>query len=117
MIKHRKFNLDRFLDKFQGHEALIQSHVAKWGKRLNVSADQLDIPGFKDFLINGDGEAMDELVEGLCQAYDLCTERGHEDLLAVCKASDHEPDSEGKLPVECLTLKPIFYSSILYLLF
>lgn len=105
MVKHRKFNLDRFLDKFQERESLIHSHVSKWGSRLNLSAETLDVPSFKDFLTNGDGEAMDELVESLCRAYDLCTERGHEDLLAACRASDYEPDPEGKLPVECLSLK------------
>ena len=98
--------MDRFLDKFQGHEALIKKYVAKWGNRLKVSAEKLDVPGFKDFLINGAGAGMDELVESLCRAYDLCTERGHEDLVAACATfGDYDPDPEGKLPIECLSIK------------
>ena len=51
------------------------------------------------------GRGKDELLESLYIAYDLCTERGHEDLVAACTECGYEPDSDGELPVESLSLK------------
>jgi hypothetical protein len=106
MTKHRIFNVDRFLDKFQGQESLLRNYVGIWNGRLEIEVASLDVPRFKDFLINGDGNGKDELFEGLYRAYDLCTERGHEDLVAACRDfPDYKPDPDGELPVECLSLK------------
>ncbi len=105
MAKHRKFNADRFLDKFQGQEHLIRAYVRKFEKvKLDVAG--LDVPGFKEFLVRDESEGKDELVQGLYQAFDLSTEHGHEALIAVCQAwPGFDPDVDGKLPVECLSLK------------
>jgi hypothetical protein len=103
--KHRTFNADRFLDKFQGHEPLLRGYVGIWNGRLELDESGLDVPTFKEFLVNGDGDGKDELLEGLYRAYDLCSERGHEDLVAACGDCDYDPDPEVELPVECLSLK------------
>lgn len=107
MAKHyRKFNMDRFLDKFQGQETLLQNFVRKWDGRLGFDVNDLDVTNFKDFLVNGDSDGKDELVEALHRAYDLSTERGHEDIVAACRDfPDSNPDPDGELPVECLSLK------------
>jgi hypothetical protein len=104
-LKHRTFNADRFLDKFQGQETILRNFVGLWNGRLEVDAASLDVPLFKEFLVNGDGDDKDDLLETLYMAYDLCTERGHEDLLAACADCGYKPDSNGDLPVECLSLK------------
>lgn len=103
MAKHRAFNADRYLDKLQGYEPLLGAYVGLWDGRLEIA--RLDVSTFKDFLVNGDGEGKDEFLEGLYRIYDLCTERGHEDLVAACRDCNYEPDPEGELPVECLSLK------------
>ena len=106
MAKHRKFNVDRFVDKFQGQEELLTAFLARWAGRLEVPAGKTDAPTFKKFLARGDGESMDDLYESLYRAYDLCSERGHEDLVAACRDfPPYDPDPDGKLPVECLSLK------------
>jgi hypothetical protein len=105
MVKHRKFNVDRFLDKFAGQEPLLAAYAAKWKDRLQAQPADSTVDGFKRFLAVGDGDAKYELVEGLYRAYDLCTDRGHEDLAASCRGCGYEPDPDGKLPVECLSLK------------
>jgi hypothetical protein len=106
MGRHRTFNSDRFLDKFQGREPLIRGYVGIWDGRLELDGAKLDVPRFKEFLVNGDGDGKDELLEGLYRAYDLCTERGHEDLVAACQEyPDYDPDPTGELQVECLSLK------------
>ena len=105
MGKHRTFNADRFLDKFQGNESILRGYVGIWNGRLDLDISSLDIPKFKEFLANGDGDGKDELLEGLYRAYDLCSERGHEDLLAAGRDWGYDPDPEDKLPVECLSLK------------
>jgi hypothetical protein len=105
MVKHRAFNADRFLDKFQGREGVLHSYTGIWGDGLQADATSLDVPAFKDFILNGDGEHKDQFMEGLYRAYDLSNERGHEDLIAACRDHNYEPDPEGNLPVECLSLK------------
>jgi hypothetical protein len=105
LARHRKFNVDRFTDKFQGREGILRTYVAQWGGNPGAWVDGLDVPTFKDFLVNGDADGKDEMVEGLYRAYDLCTERGHEDLFAACCDFDYDPDPAGELPVECLSLK------------
>jgi len=105
MAKHRAFNADRFLDKFQGKEFLLQNYAKIWDGRLGVDIESLDVPGFKEFLIEGDGEGKDEMMEGLYRAYDMCSERGHEDLIAACRDNEYDPDPEGEFCVECLSLK------------
>lgn len=105
MSKHRAFNADRYLDKLQGHVPLLGAYVGLWNGRLDLDRATLDVPTFKDFLVNGDGDGKDELLEGLYRIYDLCTDRGHEDLVAACQECGYDPDSDGELPVECLSLK------------
>jgi hypothetical protein len=105
VAKHRAFHADRFLDKFQGREPLLRDYVGIWDGRLELDGANLDVPRFKDFLVNGDGDGKDELLETLYRAYDLCTERGHEDLVSACRDFGYDPDPDGELPVECLSLK------------
>lgn len=105
MAKHRAFNADRFLDKFEGHEPLLRAYVGTWNGRSGLHDDALDVPRFKEYLAHGRGEGKDEVLEGLYRAHDLCTERGHEDLAAACGECGYEPDPAGALPVECLSLK------------
>ena len=107
MVKHRAFNGDRFLDKFQGSERILGNYVGIWGSGLDDTPTSVDLASFKDFILVGDGAVKDQFMEGLYRAYDLCTERGHEDLIAACQCQPEpfDPDPGGTLPVECLSLK------------
>jgi len=106
MARHRVFNADRFLDKFQGFEQLLRDFVGVWEDRLEIDSSGLDVAELKRWLVEGTGEAKDELLEALYQVYDLCTERGHEDLLAaIGEDPSYTPDPGHRLPVECLALK------------
>ncbi|MBM3745714.1 MAG: hypothetical protein FJW34_07940 [Acidobacteria bacterium] len=105
MAKHRVLSPDRFVDKFQGNEQLLRDFVRLWGDGLNVKVSSLDVPGFKRLIEEGDWHRKDEFLEELHRVYDLCTDRGHEDLFAACRDSNYEPDPDGTLPVELLSLK------------
>lgn len=107
MAKHRIFNADKFLDKFQGNEALIREFVGLWSGQLEgLDAATLDVRKFKLWLVDGEGKGKEELLESLYQIYDLCTERGHEDLIAAIESdATYDPDPDHELPVECLSLK------------
>jgi len=105
MAKHRVFNADRFLDKFQAREAILRNYVELWHGKLELNTATLDVPRFKDFLVEGYSDSKNESLEGLYRAYDLCSERGHEDLVAACRDLGYAPDPDGILPVECLSLK------------
>jgi len=106
MAKHRIFNADRYLDKFQGFESLLRDFVGLWDDLLDIDAAALDVPRFKKWLVESTGDAKDGLLEALYQVYDLCTERGHEDLIAAIGSDPaYAPDAEHALPVECLALK------------
>ncbi|HOK48127.1 MAG TPA: hypothetical protein PLK67_19420, partial [Bryobacteraceae bacterium] len=56
MAKHRAFNADRFLDKFEGQEDLLRSYASIWNDGLQVDADSLDVQSFKEFIVDGDGD-------------------------------------------------------------
>lgn len=106
MAKHRVFNADRFLDKFQGHEQLIRDFVELWTGRLDLEPATLDVPQFKEWLVEGGGDAKDELLVTIYEVYDLCREQGHEALIAAIDTdSQYQPDPEHALPLECLCLK------------
>lgn len=105
MAKHRTFNADRFLDKLENHEHLLRAFLAPWSGQLDLKVDGLTIPKFKKWLVDGKEDCKDEILEALYQVYDLCTERGHEDLFAACAAHRYDPDPDHELPVECLSLK------------
>ena len=105
MTKHRAFHSDRFVDKFQEHESILRAYIQLWDKGLGVKASSIDVGSFKDFIVNGDGASKEAFLDGLYRVYDLCTERGHEDLVAACQDHSYEPDPTGKLPVEVLSLK------------
>jgi len=106
-LKHRAFNIDRFVDKFEGHEDLLWDYVKLWGNRLKIKTSSLTLEAFKTFLVNGEGDARDLFMAELYRVYDLCTERGHEDLVAACRDQPEEyaPDPQGILSIECLSLK------------
>ncbi|MEX0678371.1 MAG: hypothetical protein WD063_14920 [Pirellulales bacterium] len=106
--KHRVFNGDRFLDKFQGHEELLKGYCRLWGRRLNLAISTIEIPGFKKWLSddNSHSDAKDELMDGLFRCYDISSPHGHEDLKAACHDfRPYNPDPDDELPVECLALK------------
>lgn len=46
VLKHRKFNADRFIDKFAGPEAVLAEHMARWPTL--VKPDPLTPASFKD---------------------------------------------------------------------
>jgi len=104
MAKHRIFNADRYLDKFQGFENLLRDYCRLWPRKLGLNVAKLDIETFKKWLIEGESEVKDELMEGLYRCYDLSTEHGHEDLFGASADSDYNPDQKQELPVECLAL-------------
>ncbi len=105
MAKHRRFNADRFVDKFQGQEQLLRNYVALFDGKVGPKPGALTVATFKGFLAEADGESMDDLFEGLYRVYDLSTEDGHEHIVAACRDLGYDADPKGKLPVECLGLK------------
>jgi hypothetical protein len=108
MAKHRAFNVDRFLDKFQGHEGLLKNYCRLWGRKLHLKIASLTVPEFKEWLVQGDAAnvARDELMEELYRCYDLSTDHGHENLKSACRDfAPYDPDPEETLPVECLAVK------------
>lgn len=56
MGRHRKFNVDRFVDTFHGQGGLLRTFISPWGRRLHISTGKLDVAMFKEFLAQGDGE-------------------------------------------------------------
>lgn len=107
-VKHRAFKADRFIDKFRGREGLLLNFARPWAGRIDLGplGDEPDVNAFKQWLAERQGGAWDEIAQSLYQVYDLCTEQGHEYLVQVCReAGGYDPDPEGQLPVECLSLK------------
>jgi len=104
MAKHRKFNADRFLDKFQGQEVLLRNYAQLWKNGLDLDIPSLDVEGLKAFLADGEGVDKDAFMEGLFRVFDLCTEHGHEALKSACRDLNYDPDPNDKMTVEHLGL-------------
>lgn len=73
MAKHRKFNIDRFLAKFEDHEEILRGYVRRWKNGLTEDISSLDVDGFRDLTLGGEWPDKDPFMEGLYRAYDLCT--------------------------------------------
>ena len=48
--RHRKFNADRFLDKFRCYESTLRNYCEKWREGLDGLPELLTVENFKDFL-------------------------------------------------------------------
>jgi hypothetical protein len=105
MAKHRKFNIDRFVAKFEDHEEILRLYARRWKRGLNIDFASLDVDGFRDLIIDDGWPDRDAFMEGLYRAYDLCTDDGLEALQRACASLPKHPDSKGELAVEPLSLK------------
>jgi hypothetical protein len=107
VIKHRAFNIDRFVDKFSDDgEFLLREFVKIWGRGLDIQLSSVNVDTFKKFLVNGEGRSKEEFMAELYRVWDLCDEIGHEYLVAACdrQRPKYNPDSSGALPVEWVSL-------------
>lgn len=79
-FKHRPFNADRFLDKYRGNETVLRAYLSLWEGQIPGLPDPLEIDAFKEFLSTSteDCRPYAEMLEGLHDAYDLCTQKGEE---------------------------------------
>jgi hypothetical protein len=105
VLKHRKFNADRFIDKFTGHEAVLVAHMARWPTL--VPPNPLTPASFKDYLRapHENDAAFEDMVEGLYQAYDFCTKQGHELLGEAIDIKQLQLPGIHDLPREVLALR------------
>lgn len=105
VIKHRKFNADRFIDKFAGHEPVLADHMARWPSL--VPPAPLTPASFKDYLRapHENDAAFEDMVDGLYQAYDFCTKQGHELLGEAVDLNQLELPGIHDLPREVLALR------------
>jgi len=105
MPKHRSFNADRFLDKFDGREHYLRDFAAIWKERNpSLNLEEFSIEAFRQWMLNSNDEGKDDLLEALYQVYDLCTERGYQHLQAASQDVGYVPDPDNILPVECLSI-------------
>ena len=105
MAKHRKFNIDRFLAKFEDHEEILRGYARRWKSGLNTDVSSVDLDGFRSLILGEDWPDKDPFMEGLYRAYDLCTPDGLEALRRACAALPKPPDPKEQLAVEPLSLK------------
>jgi hypothetical protein len=105
MAKHRKFNIDRFLAKFENHEEILRSYIRRWNKNVTTEVSSLNVDGVRKLILSKDWPGKDPFMEGLYRAYDLCTPDGLEALRRACAALPKPPDPKEVLAVEPLSLK------------
>jgi hypothetical protein len=105
MAKHRKFNIDRFLVKFEDHEEIFSAYAWRWKVGLNIDISTLDVDGFRNLILGEEWSDKDLFMEGLYRAYDLCTPDGLEALRRACAALPKPPDPKEELAVEPYSLK------------
>ena len=106
-IKHRPFNADRFLDKFRGSENALSAYLGIWDGSIPGLSEPLEVDAFKDFLKTPPEECrpFEEMVEGLYQAYDLCTPQGEELMHEAAEKSGSPMASVHDVPREVYALR------------
>ncbi len=104
ILKHRIFNSDHFLDKFAGHEAVLERHLARWA--VPNPPVPVTIASLKDYLKKPPrgNEPFEHMVETLYQAYDLSTKQGHEFMSDAIEQNQVEKPGLHDLPCEVLAL-------------
>ena len=66
MIKHRAFNVDRFVDTFRDDgEFLLREFVKIWGRGLEIQISSINVDTFKKFLVHGGGRSKEEFMAEL----------------------------------------------------
>lgn len=98
---HRKFNGERFVDKFAEHPQLLRTFARSFDATYFPDEETFELDAFKELAAEAAARNPD-LLEHLCRAYDLSDPRGHE---AICQvARDEGLDIDHSLPVECLAI-------------
>ena len=64
MANHRRFNIDRFLAKFEDHEEILRGYARRWKTGLTVDIWSLDVDGFRELTLGGEWPDKDPLWKG-----------------------------------------------------
>lgn len=99
--KHRTFNGERFVDKFGQHPLLLRDFARKFDSNLFPSEADFQLDDFKELAADA-AKKNPTMLENLCRAFDLSSERGHDALCQVMRDAGLEIDDT--LPVECLAI-------------
>ncbi|MDQ8184286.1 hypothetical protein [Pelagicoccus sp. SDUM812002] len=103
----RKFNADRFLDKFKCFEGVLRRYCDQWKEGLDGFPEMLTVETFKDWLRYSAGNrlAYKGMLEGIYRAYDLSTKQGQEILMDALEQFGVEIPGVHSLHVEVLALR------------
>ncbi len=103
----RKFNADRFLDKFKCFEGVLRRYCDQWRQGLDGFPEMLTVETFKEWLRSSAGNrvAYKGMLEGIYRAYDLSTKHGHEILFDALDQCGVEIPGVHSLHVEVLALR------------
>ena len=103
----RKFNADRFLDKFKCFEGVLRRYCDQWRRGLDGFPEMLTVETFKEWLRSSAGNrvAYKGMLEGIYRAYDLSTKQGHEILFDALEQSGVQIPGVHSLHVEVLALR------------
>lgn len=103
----RKFNADRFLDKFKCFEGVLRRYCDQWKEGLDGFPEMLTVETFKDWLRSSAGNrlAYKGMLEGIYRAYDLSTKQGQEVLMDALEQCGVEIPGVHSLHVEVLALR------------
>lgn len=103
----RKFNADRFLDKFKCFEGVLRRYCDHWKEGLDGFPEMLTVETFKEWLRSSAGNrvAYKGMLEGIYRAYDMSTKQGHEILMDALEQCGVEIPGVHSLHVEVLALR------------
>lgn len=103
----RKFNADRFLDKFKCFEGVLRRYCDQWKEGLDGFPEMLTVETFREWLRSSAGNrvAYKGMLEGIYRAYDLSTKQGHEILMDALEQCGGEIPGVHSLYVEVLALR------------
>lgn len=91
MPTHRKFNAEKFISSFRGHELELRALFAQQGVE---TPSTFELQSVHSILMHASGDRVDRLVASLHELNDLSSRVGREMIEQTCRAAGIEPPGE-----------------------
>lgn len=103
---HAAFDPEAFLMAFKGRHDLLEAYLDTIpSKMLTLKRPLQSWEALRDHIAACSSDELRPILSGFREAYELCTEEGHEQLLQVCRLAGRGSADILELPAECLAVK------------
>jgi len=103
---HAAFDIDAFLIAFEGREHILEAYLQSLPSSMVSLKFQLaSWEQLRDHIHVCPGDEQRGILSGFQEAFELCSDEGHERLLQACRMAGKVQPEFLELPSECLALR------------